>query len=78
MKKLLGFAFLAGIGLLAASLWSGDRAEATDRQKDEAQPAQSGAKKVKGDGGVAPSPSTPKAPPSTGTPAVKGDAGAMK
>jgi hypothetical protein len=73
MKKLLGLGFLAGLGLLAASLWSGDRAQATDRQLDEAQQAQAGAKK--GDGGVAPTPSTPKAPPSTGTPVAKGDAG---
>ena len=75
MKKLLGFGFLVGLGLLAASLWSGDRAEATDRQQDEAQQAQSNTKKMKGDGGIAPTPPAPKPPPSTGTPAVKGDAG---
>jgi hypothetical protein len=76
MKKLIGFAFLAGLALGAASLWAGGRAEATDRQQDEAERAQSGAKKA--DGGVAPAPSTPKVPPSTGAPVVKGDAGPMK
>jgi len=74
MKKLLGFALVAGLALLCASLWSGSRAEATDR--NEADQAQAG----KGDAGAAPAPgapSTPKRPPSTGAPA-KADAGPLK
>ena len=78
MKKLLGFAFLAGLGLAAASIWSGGRAEATDRQQDEAQQAQAGTKGKDGGAAPAPAPGTPKPPPSTGAPATKSDAGTMK